>query len=60
MQITIDLNLTPRELGILKHRLIQPHTLEETGQEFGITRERVRQIQYEAFTKLITAIDNIT
>ena len=28
------------------------HTLEETGEIFGITRERVRQIQEKALNKL--------
>ncbi len=29
-----------------------PHTLEETGYIFGITRERIRQIQDKALEKL--------
>jgi len=28
------------------------HTLEETGEEFGVTRERIRQIQAKALEKL--------
>ncbi|EKD65176.1 MAG: RNA polymerase sigma factor RpoD [uncultured bacterium] len=28
------------------------HTLEETGQEFGVTRERIRQIEAKALMKL--------
>jgi len=28
------------------------HTLEETGAEFGVTRERIRQIQAKAIEKL--------
>ena len=35
--------------GIGNHR---PHTLEEVGQEFGLTRERIRQIQAGALKKL--------
>jgi len=35
--------LTPREGRILKVRL-EDHTLQEIGKEFGVTRERVRQI----------------
>jgi len=31
---------------------IGPHTLEETGQALGITRERVRQLQKKAIKKL--------
>jgi RNA polymerase primary sigma factor len=30
----------------------QPHTLEEIGDEFGLTRERVRQIKEKAIKKL--------
>jgi RNA polymerase primary sigma factor len=28
------------------------HTLQEVGEEFGVTRERIRQIQAKALTKL--------
>lgn len=48
--------LTPREQKILKMRFglesDRPHTLEETGQEFGVTRERIRQIEAKALAKL--------
>ena len=30
----------------------EPHTLEEVGQVFGITRERVRQIEAKSLAKL--------
>ena len=30
----------------------QPHTLEEVGQAFGVTRERVRQIEAKVLAKL--------
>jgi len=49
-------SLTPREQRILELRfgLINhhPRTLEEVGKEFGITRERIRQIEAKALRKL--------
>lgn len=48
--------LTPREQKILRMRFGlddgRSHTLEETGQEFGVTRERIRQIESKALLKL--------
>ena len=29
-----------------------PHTLEEVGREFGVTRERIRQIESKSLSKL--------
>jgi RNA polymerase primary sigma factor len=52
----ISSDLTPRELKILGMRFGLDdgvmHTLEETGEEFGVTRERIRQIQAKALEKL--------
>ena len=52
---TLEL-LTPREHKILRMRFGledgRSHTLEEVGQEFGVTRERIRQIEAKALTKL--------
>ncbi|MDP4038548.1 MAG: sigma-70 family RNA polymerase sigma factor, partial [bacterium] len=52
---TLEL-LTPREQKILRMRFGledgRSHTLEEVGQEFGVTRERIRQIEAKALAKL--------
>jgi RNA polymerase sigma-32 factor len=50
--------LTPRERQILQERRLRddPLTLEDLSQQFGISRERVRQIEVRAFEKLQKAI----
>lgn len=49
-------SLSQREVRILQMRfgLVdgQPHTLEEVGRKFGLTRERIRQIEAQALTRL--------
>ena len=48
--------LTPREEKVLKMRFgideRTDHTLEEVGQNFSVTRERIRQIEAKALRKL--------
>jgi RNA polymerase primary sigma factor len=48
--------LTPREQRVLRMRFgiggVADHTLEEVGKEFGVTRERIRQIEAKALEKL--------
>ncbi|MDX1764123.1 MAG: sigma-70 family RNA polymerase sigma factor, partial [bacterium] len=48
--------LTPREEKVLRKRFgigeATDHTLEEVGQEFNVTRERIRQIEAKALRKL--------
>lgn len=48
--------LTPREERVLRMRfgigMSTDHTLEEVGQQFNVTRERIRQIEAKALRKL--------
>jgi len=48
--------LSERERGVLEMRYGlrdgRPYTLEEVGQAFGVTRERIRQIETKALRKL--------
>ena len=48
--------LTPREERVLRMRfgigMNTDHTLEEVGQQFSVTRERIRQIEAKALRKL--------
>ncbi|NLX58438.1 MAG: sigma-70 family RNA polymerase sigma factor [Phycisphaerae bacterium] len=57
--------LTPREREVIERRFglgggPGPQTLEEVGQRFGVTKERVRQIETKALEKLRTMIDRET
>ena len=53
-EILVD--LTPREQKILNMRFGLEdgisHTLEEVGKEFGVTRERIRQIEAKALSRI--------
>jgi len=48
--------LSPREARILRLRFGlrdgHMHTLEEVGEKFGLTRERIRQIEHQALDRL--------
>lgn len=52
----LDTCLTPREKKVLKMRygidVSSDHTLEDVGKDFGVTRERIRQIEVKALRKL--------
>lgn len=57
-EATLDVleNLTDREQKVLRMRfgigMNTDHTLEEVGKQFGVTRERIRQIEAKALRKL--------
>jgi len=61
----ISKDLSPREKKILSMRFGLedgiPHTLEEVGKEFKVTRERIRQIQAKALEKMrkLGALDEL-
>jgi RNA polymerase primary sigma factor len=55
--------LDPREVTILRARFGldggREQTLDEIGQNMGLTRERIRQVQNLALTKLRKRIENL-
>ncbi len=51
----VSLSLKEKEVILLRYGLDdigRPHTLEEIGKKFNVTRERIRQIQGRAISKL--------
>ena len=46
--------LTPREKDIIRHRFLDDDriTLAEIGESYGVTKERIRQIEGRALAKL--------
>jgi RNA polymerase primary sigma factor len=59
-EILDDLSIKERRILEMRHGLMDgiTHTLEEVGKEFGVTRERIRQIEAKAHEK-IRQHDNI-
>lgn len=53
-EILEDLPLKERKILEMRHGLVDgiTHTLEEVGKEFGVTRERIRQIEAKAHEKI--------
>ena len=55
--------MTERERGVLYLRFGMddgtPRTLEEVGKHFGVTRERIRQIESKALKKLKKAAPSL-
>lgn len=57
LQETVN-GLSARQLAVIEARIVQtpPATLEEVGRQFGVTRERVRQIQKRLEPKIEAAL----
>ena len=55
-------DLDERERRIITHRRLvdDPMTLDELSKKFGISRERVRQVEVKAFEKLRKVVKNIS
>jgi RNA polymerase primary sigma factor len=53
-EILDDLSIKERKILEMRHGLMDgiTHTLEEVGKEFGVTRERIRQIEAKAHEKI--------
>ena len=53
--------MNDKERFILEHRLLadEPKTLAEVGEHFGVSRERIRQLEQRVITKLRDAAHEI-
>ena len=58
-QALSGLNEREREIIVQRRLTDSPVTLEDLSQQFGISRERVRQIEVRAFDKLQRAVRNL-
>jgi RNA polymerase sigma-32 factor len=58
LQAALDA-LTPREKDIIQHRYLDDgrSTLAEIGESYGVTKERIRQIESRALDKLKSSLD---
>ena len=52
-QIFANIKLNEREVHVFKLRIFEQYTLEETAQELGVTRERIRQMEGKIYRKMI-------
>lgn len=61
---SLKLTLSPRHLAILNSRLLvekeDARTLDDLGKEFGLTRERVRQLEQQIRAKISEAVKSDT
>ena len=50
-----------KEQYIIKHRLLdeEPMSLQEIGTHFGVSRERIRQLESRVMGKLKTSLENL-
>jgi len=60
-QAILKLNERERKILVMRYGLSgqSPMTLEEIGKEFGLSRERIRQIEKEALSKLPSQLKEV-
>lgn len=52
-QIFANMKMNDREIDVFKLRIVEQYTLEETAQELGVTRERIRQMEGKIYRKML-------